>query len=106
MRVQFCPRSFVTMQSKPTREELQAKLRSLRTAVVAGSGIAFLLALGLVATNPVGTQASTGSPDTGTANDSAAGQQPPANDPAPAFRGNPVTNAPQYQPPVLHSRRS
>lgn len=89
------------MNPAPSRDELRQRLLSLRKAVVAGSVVAFLAALGLVATNPVGTQAST--------------QNPPADDQGqPADQGsqpdggysNPVTNVPQYQPPVLHSRRS
>ena len=101
MRVQFCPRTVVTMNPAPSRDDLRQRLLSLRKAVVAGSVVAFLAALGLVATNPVGTQAST--------------QNPPADDQGqPADQGtqpdggysNPVTNVPQYQPPVLQSRRS
>jgi hypothetical protein len=83
------------MDIRPSREELRGRLRGLRTAVIWGSGIAFVAALGLVATNPQGTQAATGatspSSDTGDT----------ASSPV-----SPVTNAPNNQPPILHSRRS
>ena len=98
------------MQDRPTRQELQARLNGLRTAVVYGSGVAFLVALGLVAAHPVGTQASTASADAGRAAEPGSEQQAPATNPGAAYQSNPnpVTNVPQaqYQQPVLRSRRS
>jgi hypothetical protein len=80
------------MDIRPSREELRGRLRGLRTAVIWGSGIAFVAALGLVATNPQGTQAATGATS-------------PSSDTA-SSPVSPVTNAPNNQPPILHSRRS
>jgi hypothetical protein len=82
-----------------SREELRGRLRALRTAVIWGSGIAFVAALGLVDSNPQGTQAATdgGSPDST--------QQQPVEGSSTAVN-SPVTNAPDNQAPLLHSRRS
>ena len=103
MRVQFCPRTVETMNPRPNRDELRQRLVSLRKAVVAGSIVAFLTALGLVATNPVGTQASTQSPPT----DDQGQPADQGSEPGGGYGySNPISNAPQYQPPVLHSRRS
>jgi len=91
------------VRNRPDREELRARLRSLRTGVVWASGIAFFVVLGLVATNPQGTQAASQAP----AQDGS-GQQQAAGDSGNPFSssGSPVTNASANQPPLLHSRRS
>lgn len=88
------------MDERPSRDELRERLRSLRTAVIWGSGIAFVAALGLVAANPQGTQAANGASTPG-----GAPQSTDAGGSA-ATNSSPVTNAPADQPPLLHSRRS
>jgi len=95
MHHQCSRRSFRTMNDRPSRDELRDRLRALRTAVVWGSGIAFVAVLGLVATNPQGTQASTGAAAPSTATSGTV-----------SSNTSPVTSAPQDQAPILHSRRS
>lgn len=88
------------MDERPSRDDLRARIRTLRSGVIWGSGIAFVAAVGLVATNPQGTQAAnSSSPDT-------ASQPAGATDGGSAAANSPVTNAPDNQAPILHSRRS
>jgi hypothetical protein len=83
------------------RARLRDRLHHLRRMAIGASIAAFLAVLGLVATHPVGTQASS----------------PPPSDPnAPDQSGNAgsgfgnqngyVGQPPAYAPPAFHSRRS
>lgn len=83
-----------------SRFELRERARRLRWVLAGVAGAAFAAVVGLVMTNPIGTQVQAASP-------SAQDQPPPAQPRSaqPGYGIPPVTRAPQQQP-ILRTGRS
>lgn len=101
------------MHREGSRAELYDRIRRLRWTLAGGAAALFAALVGLVMTNPIGTQAQAADGSTSPTSDSA---QPPTegwpdDQPAqgqaqqPAAAAPPVTSAPQQQP-ILKTRRS